>query len=597
MDRAKMLAVRYVVDPQDLPGHKVRITTNVTRSPGAKGPVTFSMPVWTPGSYIVREYAQKVREMRAMGPDGKPLPVVKETKNRWRVEADEADRFSFTYTVYGHELSCQGFDVTPEHIYFTGAAVFCEIEGAKELPLELEIHSPANWSVFVELPEVSRDPHLYRAKNFDELIDSPVDIGTPLVHTIRPSGVPHDLVFCGPSEMVPAHQVEEDVGKIVLATAKLFGTLPMSHYTFFYHLGEKWEGGLEHAASTSIVMPHTVFRPRKEYEGFLGVTCHEYFHLFNVKRIRPQALGPFDYSAENYTHTLWLMEGTTDYYTYVLLCRSGLFTPKRYLTEIGKQIKRYRETPGRLVQSLEDSSFNTWIDLYRPYENTRNASISYYLKGGLVSLCLDLELRHRSGNSKSLDDVMRHLWKEYGARGVGFAEDSIPKEVEAATGLSVGEFFRSYVTGVEEIDFDTFLGHAGLTVAPVEKEKKDNEEDAEVPGYLGIESEKVREIPRVRVVIEGSPAQKAGLSPGDEILAVDGTRVQYDTLSDALKRYAPGETATITLFRRAKLRTVEVEFGKAPPEKWLIKPREGVTAEQRGIATQWLGANWKDLEP
>ncbi len=597
MASPKSWAVRYVVDPLDLPGHTVRVTTVVDRAPGAPPVLQFSLPVWTPGSYSVREYARNLRGVRATTTEGTTLAVTKETKNRWGVAAGNESRVRFEYSVYGHEPSCQGVDISPEHLYLNGAGVFCEVEGTKGLPLELEIHPPGDWKVYVELPEISRHPPLFRARDFDQLIDSPIEVGTPQVHTIRPAGVPHDLLFCGPSEMVPAHQVEEDVGKIVEATAQLFGSLPMPHYTFFYHLTEKWDGGLEHAASTSIVMPHTVFRPRKEYEGFLGVTCHEYFHLFNVKRIHPQALGPFDYSRENYTHLLWLMEGTTDYYTDLLLRRAGLFSPRHYLSELGKKIKRYRETPGRLVQSLEDSSFNSWIDFYRPNENTRNTSISYYLKGGLVSLCLDLELRHRTSNAKSLDDVMRYLWKEYGVRGVGFPEDSLPASIEKATGVLTQDFFAAYVAGTEEIDFSAFLGHAGLSASPAEKERKNSDEEEETPGYLGIESEKVREIPRVRVVIEGSPAQKAGLTPGDELLAVDGTRLTYDSLPDVLKRYSPGDVAEFTFFRRAKLQSVRVEVGKAPPEKWSIKPREGATPEEQAIAVDWLKLAWKDLTP
>lgn len=591
-------SIRYTVDPLDLPGHKIRVTIEVVR-PASMGPkVTFAMPVWTPGAYIVREYARNVRAIRAVTQDGHPLPVRKESKNTWVVDAGEATHFSFSYSVYGHELSSHGLDISPEHIYLNGAGAFCEVNGQKKIPLELEIHPPANWKVYAELPEISKDPPRFRARDFDELLDTPIDVGNPQVHTIRPSGVTHDLVFCGPAGAVPGHKVEEDVGRIVEATRKLFGLLPMDHYTFFYHLGEKSDGGLEHARSTSIVMPHTVFRPRKDYEFFLDVTCHEYFHLFNVKRIRPEVLGPFDYSRENYTHLLWLSEGTTDYYTYLLLRRAGLFSPKKYLSEVAKQIKKYREIPGRLVQSLEESSFDTWIDLYRPYEATKNVSISYYLKGGLVSLCLDLELRKRTGGTKSLDDVMRHLWNNFGSRGVGIGENALPGEVRAATGEDVGEFFASYVSGLQELDFETFLGYAGLSLNPAEKEKegRDPEEEEGVPAYLGIESEKVRENPRIKNVTEGSPAQRSGLTPGDEIVAFDGTRVTFDGLSEALKRYAPGESAEVAFFRRGRLTSLTVVFGKAPPEKWVIKPREEATKEQMDLAAHWLDAGWKDLQ-
>lgn len=588
-------AVRYTVDPLDLPSHRIHVTIEIDSPAKGDSVVKFAMPVWTPGSYIVKDFSRNVRDVKATGKDGQDLAVAKTEKNTWEVSVAGKGGVRFSYTVYGHELTSGGMDITPEHIYINGACAFCEVVGSKEKPLELEIHPPAGWKVYTELKELTKDPPRFAARNFDELIDSPIDVGTPLVSTIRPTGVPHNIVFCGRYGSIPSHAVEEDVAKIVEAARKLFGTLPMEHYTFFYHLGAHWDGGLEHCASTSIVMPRTVFHPKKEYEGFLDVTCHEYFHLFNVKRIHPEVLGPFDYSKENYTKMLWVMEGTTDYYTYLLLRRATLFTPKKYLTEVAKQIKTYLGTPGRLVQSLEESSFDTWIDLYKRFEATKNTSISYYLKGGLVSMCMDLELRKRTSGKKSLDDVMRRLWEQYGSKGKGIPEDALPAEVEIATSEDIRGFFKSYVSGTAEIDFGLFLGYAGLKLDPEKKDTKAGDDEDETPGYLGVETEKNLENPKLTVVLDGSPAHRGGLSPGDELVAVDGSRVTYDGLAAAMKRYSPGDKVTISFFRRGWLDSTEVILGKPPPEKWVISLKDSPSAEETAVLEGWLEAASKDL--
>lgn len=326
--------VHYVLEPQNLSSHRLHVTVEVDGIEKGER-VEFVMPVWSPGSYSIHYNPRAVRGIGAKTRSGEILPVRKLEKNRWEVLPGGARALALSYVVYGHELTSQGLDITGEHIHFNAAHALLYPEGTLEGPYDLTIHPPAGWKVFTELPEVGKNPPRYRARNFDELVDSPIELGNPLESTIRPAGIPHRLLFCGTGVDVPIHQIEEDVGKVVEATRRLFGTLPLEHYTFFYHLSDAWDGGLEHATSTSIVMPHHIFRPRKSYEEFLEVTTHEYFHLFNVKRIRPSVLGPFDYNRENYTRLLWAMEGLTDYYTGVMLRRSGLYTPKRYRSPSG----------------------------------------------------------------------------------------------------------------------------------------------------------------------------------------------------------------------------------------------------------------------
>ncbi len=588
------MKLRYTLDPVDLVNHKLHVTLEVTSS-GDGSQMDFVMPVWTPGSYLVREFARNVRQVTARGGESQELPVTKVAKNRWRVGKGAGETVTFSYVVYGHDLSCEGVDVTPEHVYVNGAPTFCYVEGAQAEPADVVIQPPPGWKVVTELEEVGRNPPRFRARNFDELVDTPIDIGHGTEITFAAHGVPHRLLLCGDGGNFSPHRLEEDVGKIVSATYRLFGELPMDHYTFFYHLGDAWDGGLEHLSSTSIVFPHYTFRPEKDYQHVLSVSCHEYFHLFNVKRIRPEGLGPFDYGRENYTRMLWAMEGLTDYYTYLLLRRSGLHSVKRWASGLGKRLKRYQETPGRNVQSLEEASFDSWIDHYRPYEESRNSSISYYLKGDLVSLCLDLEIRHRSHNDRSLDDVMRHLWREFGKKDRGIPEGGWQKEAEAATDLDLGRFFDRYVRGTDEIDFHQFLRYAGLSLESAEEPDTGEGEPPSVPGYLGVEWVREGDRPKVRVVLEGGPGRRAGLTPGDEILALNNTRVTHETLPEMLARFSPGETVDVTFFRRARLRSLPVTLGKAPPARILVKPVPKPSDLEKAIFEGWLEAAWTDL--
>lgn len=591
------MKTRYVVSAEDVSTHYIHVSIEVTGAPAGESELDLVMAVWTPGSYLVREFARLVRRVQAVGEDGRALSVTKVRKNRWRVLKGKETSFTFSYSVYAHDISVEGIDLSEEHLYFNGAPLFCYVDGHKDEPMELVVHLPSGWKSYCELPEIGKNPPRYRAANFDELLDHPFDAGTPTELSIRPAGVPHRILLCGQQGNFSPHQVEEDVRKIVEATYRLFGELPMPRYTFFYHLNDRWDGGLEHLAGTSITLPSTVFAPKKEYEGFLEVSCHEYFHLFNVKRIRPRVLGPFDYEQENYTRMLWAMEGMTDYYTYLLLRRSGLYAPRKYFEKVAEQIKRYRDVPGRNQQSLEEASFDSWIDLYRPHEETRNISISYYLKGNLVSLCMDLEIRSQSSNQRSLDDVMRHLWKEFGKRSVGIPEGEWQKEAERATGVDLSSFFDRYVRGRDEIDFALFLRRAGLLLEAKDEEASEGEDAPEIPGYLGVEFKREGDRPRLSFVLDGGPGRRAGLTPGDEILAFDQYRVTYESVGDMLKKFPPGEKVKLTIFRRGLLRTVDVTLGKAPPSKWTLKADASAPAEARRIAEGWLGAKWEEIGP
>jgi predicted metalloprotease with PDZ domain len=550
------------------------------------------LPRWVPGSYILQPTARGVTSVRAsVAGEHRELRVDPVEVGRWRVWTDGASSVDFHYQVYGHIVATDGFDVTPEHLFLSPVFCFPYVDGRKEEPCEVVVPLPDGWKAVTELTEVDRHPPRFRAESYDELVDSPIDCGTPVVYPIVAGGIPHRIVICGEGGNYEPHRLQEDLGKIAETTIRLFGDSPLARYTFFYHLSDTYDGALEHATSNVGMFRRDTFRPESAYQKFLSVSSHEYFHLYNVKRLRPHVLGPFDYTKENYTKLLWWMEGTTDYFSLLVLRRSGLFSVSRYLEKVAEEIVQLRRVPGRAVQSLEEASLKTWVDYYQRYENTPNQSVSYYNKGHLVSLCLDLEIRHRTEGRHSLDTVLRHLWTEFGRVGKGLGEDELLPVMNSVTGTDLTEFFGHYVAGTREIDFEAFLRYAGLTLHAKEK-GPEPDPDGE-PGYLGAELKNVDNRPVVTVVYDGGPGHQAGVSPGDEIVAVDRVKVSFEGFPRTLKGLGPGAKVELGLFRRGWWRTVPVTLGQAPPEKMIIESAPSATELERQIHESWLGSAWQ----
>ncbi len=583
------MTIRYRIDATQRDGHRARGSVEI---PDVRGPtVDLGVPIWVPGSYHVVNYVRGFRDVVARNAaDGTPLRVDRVEGSRWRVHADGATTVRFDYTVYGHDLVTEAFDLTADHLFLNAALALPFVDGRLHDPVEVELHLPRDWKVVTELEEVRAQPPTYRAPSYDELVDNPLDAGHPLVVTIRPRGIPHRISLCGEGGNYELHRIEEDLGRIAEAAMRLLGDSPLPSYTFFVHLTDRPDGGLEHACSNSVVVPRTTFRPTERYERFLSLESHEYFHLYNVKRIRPKVLGPFDYARETYTGLLWWMEGTTDYFSDLVLRRAGLYTPSRYLEEEAKVAKELLETPGRRSLSLEDLSRIAWVDYYQRFEETPNQSVSYYTKGHVVSLCLDWEIRHRTETRASLETVLRRLWTDYGKVGRGLEEDELQRVAERATELDLDEFFSRYVRGTEEIDLDRFARFAGLTFGPKPKAADDR---SPTPGYLGVRVQAVEGSARVTNVFVDAPGARAGLSPGDEIVAIDGTKVAGASWPKELEGFPPGSEVELTLFRRGFLRRLGATLGTPPPEKYQYLADPDAAESAKRVYESWMGAPWE----
>lgn len=555
--------------------HLFEVTMTVER-PG--GPwINLVMPSWTPGSYLIREYARHVQELSAEA-DGQPVPWKKVAEDAWRVRSGRARRLVVRYRVYAFELSVRTNHLDASHGFFTGAATFLFVPGRTGEPHGLVVDAPDGWSVFTGLRKSGRS---FVAEDFDELVDSPVECGPHRDLPFRVERKPHRIAIWGRGNEDEKRLVA-DVQAIVKAQSEFFGGLPYRDYTFILHLANG-RGGLEHRNSTVLLCDRFGFRPQTAYERFLALVSHEFFHVWVVKRLRPEPLGPFDYRAENLTRQLWTMEGITTYYEKRFLVAADLISGRRWMELLAEDVALLQAQPGRRLQSLEESSFDTWIKLYRPDENSVNSSISYYLKGSIVAFLLDLEIRHRSSGKVSLDDVVRHLHAAYPPSRPGFPEDggflAAVEKVAGSHGGAFRRFFERYVEGREELDLAQGLSYAGLVPEWGWKRPV----DGRAPAWLGASFRKEGERTIVATSRTDGPAHAAGLYPGDELLALDGRRVDEAALAARLSERKPGDLATLTAFRRDELVDVPVRLAAAPKDQLRIVPSPRPDALQRKI--------------
>lgn len=543
--------------------------------------VDLVLPSWTPGSYMIREYARHVQGFVAHSAAG-PLPWRKLAKDCWRVETGEATSVTVSYQVYANDLTVRTSHLDGTHGYFNGASVFMYVVGREAEPLRLRVEPPAGWQVTTGLTPAG-SAHEFLAADYDELVDCPVECGTHRLLSFTVDGIVHQIAIWGQGNL-DEERLVADTQRIVAVQRDFFGGLPYRHYSFILHLVDGRGGGLEHRNSVTNQVDRWTFRPERAYERYLALTSHELFHVWNVKRLRPAPLGPFDYRHENYSRLLWLMEGGTSYYDELLLVRAGLMQPGRYLERLAEEIVLLQSQPGRLLQSLEQSSFDAWIKLYRPDENSANSSISYYLKGSLVCLLLDMEIRARSDGAYSLDDLLRRLYAAYPLSGPGIPEEgAVLAAVEELTGDQQGgfrDFFARYVSGVAELDYARALAVVGL---------EPRWERRGPWAWLGLSLKQQGERTLVSAVRADGPAYTAGVYAEDELLALDGWRVDEKRLTARLEERTPGATVRLTLFRGEALVEVPVTLGEAPPDHLELVPLSEPSAAQQQAYRNWLG--------
>ena len=602
---------RYTVTPSDLAAHHFTVRLELP-APGPDG-LTLSLPVWIPGSYLVREFARNILSIAAAD-DAGPVSLRRVDKATWWAPPGTGT-LVVTTLVYAWDLSVRAAHLDDTHGYFNGTSLFLRAQGHEGAPHEVRLLPPpspsgAAWQVATTLPRVSGGPlefGAFAAADYDELIDHPVEMGTFRHFAFTAEGVAHEVALTGVLRSgLDEARLAADMAAICAAQLRFFGApAPMPRYLFQVMVVGEGYGGLEHRASTSLLcsrqsLPCVGDDPASEdYANLLGLVSHEYFHTWNVKRIKPAAFTPYDLTRENHTTLLWFFEGVTSYYDDLFVLRAGVWSAARYLRRLAEAFTGVWRTPGRLRQTVADASFDAWTKYYRQDENAPNAQISYYTKGSLIGLALDLTLRRESGGSLSLDAVMAHLWAENGQTGVGVAEDGIEVAVAALLGRPLTAFFDAAVRGTGDLDFASLLADFGVewVQRPADgvadkggKAPGVSVERLRARGWLGAKVTAGGGGARLASVLEGSPAHAAGLSAGDVVIAADGLRVEGAELIARLGALPPGQAVELVAFRRDELRRATVVLG-APPEDTIelrLDPEPSPAARARREA--WLGA-------
>lgn len=572
--------------------HRRLVQVTMTFDVEAAGPVDVVFPVWTPGSYLVREHERHVNDFAAWSGDGARLPARKVEKHRYRVDAAQAGEVRLTWEVYAHELTVRTNHVDASHAFLNPVAMLPYVDGRDSEPHRMQVQDlPSDWGVACALDV---EDGWFVAKDYDELADSPLECGphARVEERLRfdAAGVPHEIVIWG--RCPDRERVQRDVIRIVEAQAELFGGLPYDRYLIILLIAQG-RGGLEHRASTALLVERDDLTTASGYEDFLSLVSHELFHVWNVKRIKPAAFTPYDLTRENYTRLLWAFEGFTSYYQDLFLVRAGLVSPARWLEILGERLTALARTEGRKRQSVADSSFDAWIRLYRPDEETANSTVSYYLKGALVSLVIDLELRRLSNGARSLDDVLRLLWERHGRTGVGVEEDGVEDIIEEVAGTSMRPLLDHILYSTGELPTDEVLASHGLIVDRRAATGQDDRGGRPaknvlrcfIGARLKVEGERVI----VASVRRGSPADLGGLTPGDHIVAIDGLRALPKGAFRKLHAREPGTAVELALFRRDELMTLTLTAAKPVADTCVVREDADASGEKRRLFKTWVG--------
>ena len=607
----------YRVQPLSPEAHVFAVELRITPPPA--GDLILTLPAWIPGSYLIRNFARHLIRLLAGDPEG-DLPLEKRDKQTWTL-AHRGLPVVIRWQVYAWDGSVRGAFLDDQRGYFNGPALFLGVRGLEGLPCRVEIQPPqgpayADWRLATSLRPLAAEPFgfgTYQADDYEDLIDHPVEMGIFSLIPFHVLGVPHWLTLTGRHRADEA-RLRADLSRICATQAALFGELPLDRYLFMAQVTADGYGGLEHRFSTSLLCAREELpalgmgQPSAGYQRFLGLCSHEYFHLWLVKRIRPRAFLEQGLEREVHTRLLWVFEGITSYYDDLALVRSGCIDEAAYLGLLAEAITRVLRTPGRLVQTLAESSFDAWTKFYQPDENSPNSLVSYYAKGALVALALDLTIRRDTAGTKSLDDVMRALWERHGRTGVGLEERGFETLAMAVTGLDLGDFFHQALDSTEDLDLAPLLAELGIGLrlraarqgkdfgglaangAPAPATGIQTAEGATTPTpSLGIRLRPEGAEPVIATVFTAGPAQAAGLAPGDILVALDGLRISRDNLDKLLLTAGEGSEVEIHAFRRDELQVRRARLMPAPLdtcELWILADAPPQAQTRRAA---WLG--------
>ena len=603
---------QYSIRPLNPGAHLFEVQLTVA-NPDPAGQI-FSMPAWIPGSYMIRDYARHVVAIRAEA-DGVGVAVTKLDNSRWRTEPTDR-AVTLVLEIYAHDQSVRGAHLDNTHAYFNGPCVFPAVVGQEDIPCELDIRpvdfpGTKDWRVATSMSRTGAEPYgfgNYSSSGYADLIDHPVEIGKLSIGEFQAGGIPHVIAIRGNTKADMARLCHDLQTLCTFHMHMLGAPKNLDRYVFLLHAPGVGYGGLEHRWSSSLVSNRDSLPIRgdegvsPEYRKLLGLISHEYFHLWNVTRMKPAVFTPHDLTRESHTELLWVFEGITSYYDDLVLVRSGLITPNDYLQLLGEIITRVLRGKGRRRQSVAESSFDAWTKFYKQDANAGNAIVSYYAKGSLIALALDLKLRSETEGRISLDDVMRACWAKWGETGAGMPERGFEDVCCDVSGLDLVDFFDAAVRGTGELPLETLLSSHGVDFHLRESQGREDKggtfvDADDLPAvWLGATLGNPAGKPVFISLTNGGPAERAGISPGDELVALDGLRAGISGSDSRIRRYRPGDKSELTVFRGDELLMLKLVWEEAPTDSCYLQfAEEGGERETR--CDDWLGAKATSQDP
>ena len=600
--------IQYTVNLFKPHAHTYKVTLTIS-NPDSNGQI-LSLPAWIPGSYMIRDFSKNITQIKASSND-KPISIEKLDKSTWKLEPVKTP-VVIEYEIYAWDLSVRAahFDMT--HAFYNGTSLFLMPHGFENEPSTIEILQPqdagySDWHVTTSLGKKAINKSgfgTYQSIDYDDLIDHPVEIGTHTEFNFSVENTSHKMALTG-IHRADNERLKQDLTKICETHCTMFGELPeIEEYIFLTMVTGDGYGGLEHRSSTSLVCSRDELplssqpkEPDEKYRNFLALCSHEYFHTWNIKRIKPEVFLPYNLTTEIYTRQLWAFEGITSYYDELALLRSKVISIDSYLELVGQTITRVLRGKGRFTQSIAESSFEAWTKFYKQDESAPNTIVSYYAKGALLALCLDLTIRKNTNSKKSLDDVMRHLWTHYGKKSIGVPEGKIESIVNDIAGVNLDDFFEKYLYGVEELPLESLLADMGITfnlraTTSVDDKGgtslKPNNIQNHTPVSMGARYTEDKLGAKITQVFSHESAEVAGLSAGDIIIAINDLQVNNSTINNVISSYHKDDKLKIHAFRRDELKEFTLTLKSAELTTCYLHLKEDATNEQSNRQKDWL---------
>jgi predicted metalloprotease with PDZ domain len=573
----KHIPVEYTLSMPDPSTHFFHVKIDIKNVPAQNKFFELKMPAWRSGRYLIFDFSGGVQEFTAVNEKGKSLKWEKKDKDTWLIQRN-GNSMIVNYKVFANDFLSRTRGLDEQHGFINNLAVFMFAPKFYTKPLTLKVEPYSNWHVTTGMNNYNNESNTFYAPNYDYFADCPLEIGTQTDFDFDVRGYKHTISFFGEAKYDKERMIK-DFTTIIEKNFDFWGSVPYKHYTFIVHCTPQSGGGTEHINSTVVGVKPQAFDSEAGYEAFLRLISHEFFHTWNVKQLKPAGLTPYDWTKENYTSELWIAEGGTSYYDGLLLVRTGQMSVENFYKEITNGVDDERRRPGNKIQPVAESSFDAWVKFWKRSANSYNSESDYYSKGSYVCIALDMDIRNSSKNEYSLDDVFKYMFKKFPLDVKGYTNDDFRKACEKFAGKPLKQFFEDYVFGVKPIEWEKYLGYAGLVLT---------HSDSVITPVVGLICSKNENKIVIQEVIAGSSAEKAGLLSGDEIIAVDGSRLSYEEAEKRIRELKTGDKITVTAFRNNNLIEAKLSMEEIKISNYKLEKSSNQTALQKRIYDKWL---------